>query len=132
MKNGNWKGDASKSSGVTLVLISILSFLLSLNIIGLLPLSLKLFPIPMSINDIIQTVFPITSTTLAATAAAAASVTTNNDMNIDIDITNTNTNTNMMINETLPMSLLLPLTTIPTLFWLIVKYVSLRLHLGRN
>eukprot|EP00551_Chaetoceros_affinis_P011007 CAMPEP_0203662220 /NCGR_PEP_ID=MMETSP0090-20130426/262_1 /ASSEMBLY_ACC=CAM_ASM_001088 /TAXON_ID=426623 /ORGANISM="Chaetoceros affinis, Strain CCMP159" /LENGTH=126 /DNA_ID=CAMNT_0050524977 /DNA_START=22 /DNA_END=402 /DNA_ORIENTATION=+ len=36
------------------------------------------------------------------------------------------------ISAALPLSVLLTLTSIPALSWLMIKYVSLRLHLGRN
>ena len=111
-----WTGDASPSSGIALISVSVVMFLLSFNIIGL--FSFECFQFHQSMNTVLNAFIQIPATYQKMS---------NTDNLGDVD-----RESDMDDDTLLPLALLLPLSSITALFWLIVKYVSLRLHLGRN
>ncbi len=118
-----WTGEASTSSGIILISTSLLMFLVSANILniaeGILPFSSHLVCLERKSTDFL--VLTIQQFLRHFTSDDGE------DESSEYDSSNY-----YEAGVGLPLSVVLPLTIIPTLVWLIVKYVSLRLHLGRN
>lgn len=117
-----WTGEASTSSGIILISTSLLMFLVSANILniaqGILPFSSHLVCVErISTEFLVLTIQQFLRHFISDDGEGEVS---------EYDISN------YEAGAVLPLSVVLPLTIIPTLVWLIVKYVSLRLHLGRN
>ena len=142
----HWTGDAFKSSGYALLFTSLLFFLLTLNILGIPVVSFLFQSISAAVSIVASKVFDAKGMVLLGDTYGNKIfvVNGNNDdyCNVDDDdyndhaglTTTINTTNSTSINDPskLPLTVVLPLTSIPTLIWLVVKYVSLRLHLGRN
>jgi len=103
-----WTGEASNSSGIILLIISLLLFSFSFNI------NLQL----------IRAIFPNNSNASINTDGKTR------DDEFEYYYADDYQPENGLRGEILPNSLLLPLTIVPGIFWLTVKFVSLRLHLS--
>ncbi len=131
--NNNWTGEASTSSGIVLLSASFLLFLLSLDMVGL-------FSIGGALQSQLSLLEPLMMNSEKFQFKWQQEQRWWTDWGLGFgsgfDSNNDNSHVSPSSSElasfNLPLSVLLSLTSLPALSWLIIKYVSLRLHLGRN